>query len=445
MRKTKSKLIYVLLIFLIVAIAGAVFIYLEWEDPQIKLGDDITMIGQKKVMDITFSDMKSGIRNYQILLVQDEKEYTVLAADFPQMGTFEKTVKIDLVPHELKIKDGPATFIVKVTDFSPLRNSALIKKDVVIDSIPPKVSLLSTAHYINPGGSCLAIYTASDDVEMSGVRCGDVFYPGNPVKLEGKPCYVCYFAAPLDVQNSTAIRVVAQDKAANEAAAAIPFYVRKSKNFRSRTVSLGEKFINRKAAEFQTRDASLAGKTPLEMFIYINDTLRVSDDRTIQALCQKTENTNLWQGAFIRMKNAATMAPFGDSRTYTFQKRTLGKSLHLGVDLASTRQAPIQAANSGTVIFADDLGIYGNTIIIDHGQGIASLYAHLSTMKVENGKKVTRGEIIGNSGATGFAGGDHLHFSMLVNGVFVDPIEWWDPHWIHDNVELKLDQARQAL
>ncbi|MBN1635353.1 MAG: M23 family metallopeptidase [Deltaproteobacteria bacterium] len=445
MRKTKSKLIYVLLIFLILVIAGAIFFYLEWEDPQIKLAEDFEMIGRQKQISITFTDLKSGIRNYQVSLVQDDQEYTVTEAEFPQMGTFERTVDIDLVPQKLKVKDGEATFIVKVTDFSPLRNSAMIQKKVVIDSIPPKVSLVSTAHYVNPGGSCLAIYTASDDVVLSGVRCADVLFPGNLTKLSDKPCYVCYFAIPMDVQSSTSMSVVVQDKAANESVVEIPFYVRKGKGFRNDTVRISEKFIDRKGAQFQSKDTSLAGKTPLEMFVYINETLRMANAQTIQSICLKSEGQNMWQGAFIRMKNAATMARFGDKRSYTFQGQKIGGSIHLGIDLASTQRAPIQAANSGIVLFADNLGIYGNTVIIDHGQGIASLYAHLNTIKIEKGQHIDKGEIIGNSGATGFAGGDHLHFSMLVNGVFVDPIEWWDPHWIHDNVELKLDQARQAL
>ncbi|HHO75163.1 MAG TPA: M23 family metallopeptidase, partial [Deltaproteobacteria bacterium] len=114
----------------------------------------------------------------------------------------------------------------------------------------------------------------------------------------------------------------------------------------------------------------------------------------------------------------------------------------LGVDLASVRQAQIQAANRGTVLFAGDLGIYGNTVIIDHGQGLASLYSHLSIIKVQKNQEVEKGMVIAASGATGFAGGDHLHFSILVHGVFVNPVEWWDAHWIVDNVELKLSRKQ---
>jgi murein DD-endopeptidase MepM/ murein hydrolase activator NlpD len=116
----------------------------------------------------------------------------------------------------------------------------------------------------------------------------------------------------------------------------------------------------------------------------------------------------------------------------------VGESIHTGVDLASLAHASIEAANAGVVRFAGPLGIYGNTVIIDHGLGLATLYGHLSAISTRPDQTVKRGEAIGTSGVSGLAGGDHLHFSILVNGQFVDPREWWDPHWIEDNVMKKM-------
>ena len=69
---------------------------------------------------------------------------------------------------------------------------------------------------------------------------------------------------------------------------------------------------------------------------------------------------------------------------------------------------------------------------------IASVYSHLSKIDVELNKEIMKGETVGLTGQTGLAGGDHLHFGIMVNGIFVNPIEWWDPHWIQDNVTRKL-------
>jgi murein DD-endopeptidase MepM/ murein hydrolase activator NlpD len=82
---------------------------------------------------------------------------------------------------------------------------------------------------------------------------------------------------------------------------------------------------------------------------------------------------------------------------------------------------------------------YGNSVVLDHGCGLFSMYAHLSLIDVEAGVVVDKGDILGRTGSTGMAGGDHLHFAMIVQGVFVNPVEWWDPHWIQDNIALKLE------
>ena len=139
------------------------------------------------------------------------------------------------------------------------------------------------------------------------------------------------------------------------------------------------------------------------------------------------------------------MALFGDRRTYLHHRQKIGESIHLGVDLASTAHAPIEAANRGVIVFSGQLGIYGNAVIIDHGLGIFSLYGHMSELKAVEGREVAKGDVIGMSGESGFAGGDHLHFSILVGGRFVDPVEWWDPAWITNNITSKIESVKAQI
>ena len=105
---------------------------------------------------------------------------------------------------------------------------------------------------------------------------------------------------------------------------------------------------------------------------------------------------------------------------------------------------PVAAAAAGTIVNASWLGIYGNCVIIDHGMGVQSLYGHLSSFDVKLDDSVTKGQTIGRSGMTGLAGGDHLHFTMLVGGRPVNPVEWWDSHWIQDRVERKLQELSNS-
>jgi murein DD-endopeptidase MepM/ murein hydrolase activator NlpD len=113
----------------------------------------------------------------------------------------------------------------------------------------------------------------------------------------------------------------------------------------------------------------------------------------------------------------------------------------LGFDLASLAGAPVKAANRGRVLHAGWLGIYGNCVILDHGMGLMSLYAHLSSIEVQVGDMVDLDKELGRSGSTGLAGGDHLHFHDAARGQRVTPIDWWSAQWVQDRVTRKLNDA----
>ncbi|MGP8002390.1 MAG: M23 family metallopeptidase [Smithella sp.] len=230
--------------------------------------------------------------------------------------------------------------------------------------------------------------------------------------------------------------IFARDDAGNETNMALPCVIKKKK-FRTDKMNLSDDFMKQKAPEFQAIVPSLRGKTPLEVYIYVNSVLRNENFLTIQKICLKSAPKQLWEGTFLRMKDAATKALLGDKRYYVYDKKIVGESIHSGVDLASTAHADIEASNKGIIVFAGPLGIYGNAVIIDHGLGLFSLYGHLSAIDTTVGKNVAKGEKIGHSGMTGLAGGDHLHFSILAGGQFVNPEEWWDPHWIKDNINIQ--------
>ena len=150
----------------------------------------------------------------------------------------------------------------------------------------------------------------------------------------------------------------------------------------------------------------------------------------------------LWNGPFHQLGNSAVESKFADHRTYFYQGQEVDQQVHLGFDLAVTANVPVLAGNSGTVLYADYLGIYGNTVILDHGMGVQSLYGHLSAIDVRPGERVEKNQPMGRSGMTGLAAGDHLHFTMLVGGHPVSCVEWWDPHWIEDRVVRKIREAQ---
>jgi murein DD-endopeptidase MepM/ murein hydrolase activator NlpD len=183
---------------------------------------------------------------------------------------------------------------------------------------------------------------------------------------------------------------------------------------------------------------AVAGRQPpadlVEGYLYVNRDLRRESERRIQEITAKSNPKPLWDGAFHRQSNSAPMSSFADRREYVHGGETIDRQTHLGFDLASLRAAPVEAAQNGIVVFADMLGIYGNTVIIDHGLGVFTLYGHLSSFAVKVGDQVSKRQTVGQTGDTGLAGGDHLHFSVMLHGVHIDPVEWWDPKWLQDHV-----------
>ena len=437
----KRKFWYIVLCAVLLA-GGGVWFFLtvgESGTPVVEIGADVAVIGRQKALDVTFADAGRGLRHTEIVITQENRPQVLSAIDYPEAGVRRKAVSVAVDASALKLNDGPATLTLTAVDHSLWSNRTTVVRPVQIDFLPPQIFQLNTQNHINPGGTCVVAYRLSETVPRTGVLVGDLFYPGYPVTLAGKPGYVAYFALPMDATpGNPQIRILAQDQAGNETVNGIPSLIMKRK-FRSDKMVLSDGFLGQKMPEFQAAIPELRGKTPIETFVHVNTVLRDDNLKTIQSACLKSEPRQLWQDTFLRMKNAAPMALFGDHRSYVYNGKPVGESIHAGVDLASLVHAPIEAANSGIVRFAGLLGIYGNAVIIDHGLGLSTLYGHMSGIQVKTDQTVKRGEVIGLSGATGLAGGDHLHFGVAIHGQFVDPREWWDPHWIADNVTKKLE------
>ena len=435
---------YVIALAVVIVLTGGFFLfgsYFEIGKPEIRLSEDLVAIGRQKGMEITFSDNGSGLQETTAVIVQDDKTYPLSSVRYPEKKTSRKAISLTVDPYEMRMHDGPATLQIRAVDYSLFKNETRISRPVTIDITPPQIYPQNPQNILNPGGTGVTLFRTSEPTVMSGVMVENQFFRSYPVTVSGKIFQIVYFALPVDArQGVTRIKIFARDSAFNEASLALPHLI-KSKKFRADKMSLSDTFLQQKMPDFQISNPELRGKTPLETFIHVNGQMRQDNLKTIQAITRKSDPRTLWQDTFLRMKNASPMALFGDARTYVYQGKIIGESLHEGVDLASTEHAPIEAANDGIVVLAGPLGIYGNAVMIDHGLGLFSLYGHLSTIQIQSGQPVKKGDRIGYSGVTGLAGGDHLHFSIIVGDRFVNPQEWWDPHWIADNVTKKIAQA----
>jgi murein DD-endopeptidase MepM/ murein hydrolase activator NlpD len=313
---------------------------------------------------------------------------------------------------------------------------------------PPALAALSTFHYINLGGSEMVVYRASPADVTSGVLVGDLEYPGYPasgastiegVKLDDPALRIAFFALRYDQDLNTPIRLFARDEAGNTARADFD-HTTFPKPFKNSRIQLDDKFLDRVVPAILegTTEVKPEGDT-LAKFLVINGELRRKNAEKIASFARQSAPEILWRGVvFHPFMNNAVESAFADKRTYIYNGKQVDQQIHLGFDLASFTGMKIQAANRGQVVGAEELGIYGNCVILDHGMGVQSLYGHLSSIGVKAGDIVEKEQELGRSGMTGLAGGDHLHFTMLVNGHMVNPVEWWDQHWIQDRILRKL-------
>jgi len=434
-RKAKLLLSFVLL----AALVGGAFVYFRDTDgPTVELAPDSGPVSARTSLALRLADTGVGLKGLQVTAVQGVKSFALATASYPE-GTPATVVTLDL--SEAQLQEGPFELRVAAVDRSPFHfgkgNTTELSFRFDYDNRPPAVSVLSTAHNINQGGVGLVVYTVSEAVSKTGVTVGDSFFPGH---RQPSGTYAALFAFPYDMDQSTFVpKVLAVDLAGNERQAGI-YYHTNPRPFPTDRIVVSDKFLETKIVpDFQHFYPTVTD--PLELFLKVNRELRAQNAQTLFELGRRTADQPLWEGVFLRQPNAAVPGFFAQARTYYYKGEAIDRQTHLGVDLASTAQAPVPAANAGKVVYADELGIYGNCVIVDHGLGLQTLYAHLSQIAVKEDDAIGKGEIVGRTGATGMAGGDHLHFSVLVAGRQVNPLEWWDPNWLKNNVTGKLALA----
>ena len=330
------------------------------------------------------------------------------------------------------LKEGKAQLIVE-TESNDLRGTVdTTSANVDIILRPPSVSADGLQHYINQGGSELIGFTPSGSWNESGVRIGSQTFrsflkPGSQTER------ISLFAFSWDTPAGSEPVVFVKNSAGAEATAHFSFKVF-PKKFRARDLVIDDQFLNKVVNQIDPHGSG----DLVARFLKINGEMRRENNATLAGLRAKTADSFLWSEAFLQLANSKVESEFADVRTYVYQGKKIDQQVHLGFDLAVSQHTPVVAANDGKVAWAAPLGIYGNCIVVDHGLGLQSIYGHLSELGVKEGDLVKRGQTMGKSGSTGLAGGDHLHFSMQVDGVQINPVEWWDEHWIKDHIRSRI-------
>jgi murein DD-endopeptidase MepM/ murein hydrolase activator NlpD len=431
------------------AIAG-VIAFRTGPMPTIEISAELPAIGRRTPVKIVAREPVRGLSRIRTEFVQgdrveilDERVFTPRAAwNLWSFAEEASELRIEVGTETIAgLKDGPAS--IRVTaDAAPawLRTAPpaleTLKLDVKLR--PPTLEVLSKQTYVSQGGAEAVVYRVGADAVRHGVRAGDWFFPGSPLPGSARGERFALFGVPYDLEDVERIRLFAIDAVGNSVEVA--FVDRFTpRPFKTETIELSDAFMARVVPPILASAPELGDRGGLlENYLAINGELRRKNAATLVEYAKASRPAFLWREVFLQFPNAKVMSGFADRRSYVLDGKEVDRQDHLGFDLASTQQAELIAVNDGIVQMARYFGIYGNAVLIDHGFGLASLYGHLSEISVTEGAEVKRGQIIGRSGKTGLAGGDHLHFTMLLQGLAVDPREWWDANWIEDRLDLKL-------
>jgi murein DD-endopeptidase MepM/ murein hydrolase activator NlpD len=436
----------IIIVFLLAAlVAGGYFLVpkFEWYKPQVKITPDTDTIGLAPI-EIEINEKGAGLKSVAVTLSAGGTEHSLFSQEYEPAVM---QTKVTILSSKLTgIKEGPAVFRVSARDRSLWGffkgNETVIQKNVSIDITPPALELIADDPYINFGGTGVITYKTSPDAVRSGVKIGNYFFPGYKGQTKDPETYIVFFAHPYDVSEAEKAVLVATDKAGNSREMRLA-YTLKDVRYKKSSIPISDDFIQAKVAPLLS-DVGARQGSPKDIFIKVNHGLRKENEDKIRMVGQKTANRMLWSGPFSQLSNSKVEANFADARTYIYHNEPIDTAYHLGFDLSVTKRYPVEAANSGIVSFTGDLGIYGNAVIIDHGLGLSTLYGHLSSIDVKEGEQIKQQQIIGKTGETGLAVGDHLHFATLLQGVPVLPKEWWDAKWIRDNIQPKLDSSTET-
>ncbi|HXS51473.1 MAG TPA: M23 family metallopeptidase [Usitatibacter sp.] len=435
----------VLVILIAAGLAAAIWFKPRFESdpPRIALSTQSEVLGEAP-LEIDVSDAGTGLRSVTATLSQGGREQTLASEQYANPVADKKiTVALAKVPG---IQEGPAVLRVSARDASLWHwfkgNDAALEKKIAIDVTPPTLELVADDRYINFGGVGAIVYKASADTVRTGIQVGSHWFPGLRGVVQGHPDeYFALFAHAYDVQPTERATIVATDQAGNTQQMRLPYEL-KNVRYKKSTIEVSDRFFQEKVVPLLT-DLSKRNGSVKEIFVAVDHDVRKQNEDKIAEVTSKATPKILWDGAFHQLSNSKVEANFADQRTYTYKGEPIDTAFHLGYDLSVTKHYPIEAANSGVVAFTGFLGLYGNAIIIDHGLGLYTLYGHCSQVDVKPGERIEKNQVIGKTGETGFAGGDHLHFGVYLDGVAVLPVEWWDPKWIADNITPKL-QGREG-
>ncbi|MFP6665135.1 MAG: M23 family metallopeptidase [Deltaproteobacteria bacterium] len=448
-RRSRRRSLYLALLTLTLGASGWLF-WMGTSSPRAELRGVPEVLGREGHVSLRLEAPRAGLRSWQAYVRDAAGKRIVIAEEnLPGGGLFapgiqHHNVELTIDPAALGLAEGPAEIIIQATGHAPLSrlSSALVAASAGfrIDRTPPRLRLIGDGWRVRQGGTGLILYEVDADATSSGVQVGETIFPGEAGGFPRDEQHAALYTVPWNASDEHTPRLFAQDAAGNRSVLGVPATIR-PRTPRAEKIRVSDSFIERKIHPLLESQGIEIPSSRAEAYLAVNRDMRAASEVELRGHVGQSAPMLLVEAGLRQQPGTQVGSRFAEHRTYMYEGRAIDEQTHLGYDLASVRRAPVEASGAGRVQWVGDLGIYGKVVLIDHGLGLATLYAHLSTISVASGDVVARGTVIGRTGETGLAGGDHLHFSVTIRGHHVDPIEWWDARWVEREIHGPLRAA----
>ena len=394
-------------LFLIVALIGWVLYFFsprifDRTSPELLVDNVSTgqVLREVVTLLITATDAKAGVK-YLYLQIDDGPVQTL--QHLKKRTTSRKSEYI----YDLSdLTDGSHQILITAVDNAFRQNEKQVWLDFVIDVTPPRVKL-ETKPKVGTQGNTLALFIVTNELlkEIQATLFGKnlPLYPLSTNPDAGQKLHWYRGLVGIGVGQQAgyhSVETVATDLAGNQS----------------------EQVFILEIEETEFEQGGYIKLSPEKQKVMLDKSKSREDNAKRAKAYAVADQTaeQLWVAPFVRPASGTLTSPFGKYREYN----TGVKRHHLGTDIANQTGTAIYAGSNGIVTLAERLHIYGNSVIINHGQGVSTSYNHLSEIKVEVGGRVEKNQQIGLMGATGQVTGPHLHWHMAVNGVAVAPEQW---------------------
>jgi murein DD-endopeptidase MepM/ murein hydrolase activator NlpD len=417
---------------------------LAWHEVPRGLGAEAVTVG------IQASDGGSGLDEVVVRIVQNNQSKELVRKTFGFNKVLNETIEASVNPKELELKEGNAELQVLAFDKSLWNNSARLSAVVEVNYLKPQITALTPQQNGVLGGTEMVFYRVTGKPpEAHGVLGQGSLYNGFQAGgwndgLKGRAnVFLALYPIPSSFDDSTEVmRLIARDNLGNSATSSFNYRIKQRRwsSFRSsfsaeRGTQIRDELLS--YAKRENLNVKETGEVAADLKLLIK-ALSLSDEGFVSTALSQSAPHRTWKEAFLAPVTSSPTNSAGDMRAVLIDSTEILRGNSSGVRFPVSKRSPVVAANNGTVVFIGMLGLLGNTIIVDHGFGLSSIYGHLSDVGVQRGVPVQRGQEIGKTGATGLAQSEEVYFELRVHGVPVSPNEWWDQSWVTDHIDNKV-------